>query len=753
MYKKYLILIVLLSVLCFAGFIKAQNTSTSAVIAQLMAQIESLLQQIAQLQKQEANRIDWCYDFDSNLGTASTNTTDIMNLHTALGKEGISYGSDDITKYGSGTAVAVAQFQKKYASEILYKFGLTNGTGYFGKSTREKLNKLYGCSSSNNENENENENEVSCTDSDGGKNYYVKGSVSISNSTGIAADYCENTTSLKESYCSNNQTAWTSYACPNGCENGACKEGAITSPSCSKDSDCGTSNYTGTPYCTGASISQKYVTYTCKNPGASNAYCASSTTAKLKQNCMYNCENGACTTSSSSQNNCADSDGFNYFSKGYVAVGDKKYEDFCEVGVIVEYSCKSGVMATDKISCPNGCENGACKPESTTSSINVLYPIGGETWEMGSATAPKKYKVMWNYGNLDKATPVYIIFISRSGGKTSFWTDVNLSAGEYTLSLGDKINLATGSYKISVKAGNYETITKDYVNVVNNYGSQKLEAFIPGEFLKMGQTYSFDWASSGYSDSEYYVKGYLVQPYANKKLLISSNSGLAVSTGKLSWNVPLVFSEDFGFVENSKVYSFEIVIYKKSDNSLVTSNRALSFFAIGKSEYCYDDDGGMNYYTQGRVTLKNSTKFIDLCDNSTTLKEVYCNPSCDSTTPTEKCYVMKSFTCPTGYICNNGACKKISCTDSDGGKNYSVNGTVSGFYYTGLEYNKSDVCGGLDFVNEYFCEGDVSNVEQHVCPENSTCKNGACVSNTTSYQFFSDGLAAISQKLKNLLGL
>ncbi|MEK9134990.1 MAG: hypothetical protein AAB451_01695 [Patescibacteria group bacterium] len=43
------------------------------------------------------------------------------------------------------TASEVVDFQLKYKSEILTPFGLKNGTGFVGKSTRAKLNKLYGC--------------------------------------------------------------------------------------------------------------------------------------------------------------------------------------------------------------------------------------------------------------------------------------------------------------------------------------------------------------------------------------------------------------------------------------------------------------------------------------------------------------------------------------------------------------------------------------------------------------------------------
>ncbi|MEX0920554.1 MAG: hypothetical protein WDZ69_03170 [Candidatus Pacearchaeota archaeon] len=71
--------------------------------------------------------------------------------------------------------------------------------------------------------------EVICSDSDGGINYYVKGSVSgnlgVKNSEENMTypEYCLDNQTLIERYCGDSQTNFTEeYKCPNGCYDGAC---------------------------------------------------------------------------------------------------------------------------------------------------------------------------------------------------------------------------------------------------------------------------------------------------------------------------------------------------------------------------------------------------------------------------------------------------------------------------------------------------------------------------------------------------
>jgi hypothetical protein len=783
MAKKYFVLMALFFVLGFAGFVNAQNTNTSTLIAQLMAQIDALLQQIAQLQTEESSRSSWCYDFNNNLGSASTNITDIMNLHTVLKKEGISYGSDRITQYGIGTATAVSQLQKKYASEILDKFGLTNGTGYLGRSTREKLNRLYGCSPVSYETPTiateTGTTGLNCTDSDGGKNYYVRGSLgglcAGGGSCGSWIDSCRDSV-LTEYFCDGNNvnTNFVTYTCPNGCENGACKEGIVSEPACLADPDCGISNYIDSPYCnsTNTAIYQKYITYICKNPGASNSYCAHTTTAKLKQtcpssqvcangscvgqtiacrinsdcgttsftgspycasgdiyqnqityicknagttssycsnstgarlkqDCQYGCEGAVCATTQPPLSGCVDSDGLNYFNAGYITVNAGRYEDYCHTDGqrLIEYKCLNGALATDTVACQNECENGACKQVSDNSSINLISPNGGETWARGSSFAEKKYKITWSSQNLNPDSMIGIRFTkARSSDSTGVYTgSTRVSAGEFTISLGvttgtSKQLLPDGEYKITLSATDHvgtatvfaEDISDGYITINDGSNSGKsIEAILPDSaFLRMGETYSIKWNNVGYDDTNYYAKVYLVQPYTNKKILISSDAGTSVTGGSLNWTVPFEFDSSFGFVKNTSVYVTEVSVYKKSDNSIVSGDQSPCCLAIGKypnSEYCTDSDDGLDYYTYGKVKLKNIsyTEYGDFCNSTKILKEVACKPTCTSVSDPYSCYYEQLFTCPENYTCKSGACVLTTTSYDELNSIYSALAAIS----------------------------------------------------------------------------
>jgi len=141
-YFKYPLLI---AVAVFGLFI-ATPSAGAVTIAELIAQIQELQRQLAQLQSQQGTTTAWCHDFNTNLRIGDNND-EVNALLNALVKDGVmSERSNNFSSdFDETLASAVSEFQEKYASEILAPYRLKRGTGFVGKSTRAKLNKLYGC--------------------------------------------------------------------------------------------------------------------------------------------------------------------------------------------------------------------------------------------------------------------------------------------------------------------------------------------------------------------------------------------------------------------------------------------------------------------------------------------------------------------------------------------------------------------------------------------------------------------------------
>ena len=161
--------------------------------------------------------------------------------------------------------------------------------------------------------------------------------------------------------------------------------------------------------------------------------------------------------------------------------------------------------------------------------------------------------------------------------------------------------------------------------------------------------------------------------------------------------------------------------YSSSDN---VGNAYQVIDQSGHYRFCYDGDGGKNYYLQGEVLYGdqdgNST-VKDYCRNydSPTLVEYYC----DGLT-----IASEDLTCP--YGCLNGACLQPSsqtCVDSDFGFNGFIKGTVALHdEFDIVSASKTDYCEDNSTVIEYGCGADNSIISQKITC-NSGCDNGVCL--------------------------
>jgi len=261
-----------------------------------------------------------------------------------------------------------------------------------------------------------------CTDSDGGLNYYVKGTTSgisyvLNNAQVNATDTCVNNNLLAEYSCgANNAVNYNEYTCPNGCSNGSCLNN--TTPTSPFYALCTISDsYTGIPSLNAPDGGQGYAKYnlgyvysypeaeqkctdSIYNNLMNNSYCPiNSESADAQWGivifnsttgiwAMSGCASSGCTRYSCPIPNCTDSDGgLNYYVKG-TTTGLNIYNqtsnatDYCVYSgqngtygqyltagqsAVMEYNCNSDgkTMNDDLHVCDNGCSNGACINQTT----------------------------------------------------------------------------------------------------------------------------------------------------------------------------------------------------------------------------------------------------------------------------------------------------------------------------------------------------------------------------------------------------
>tara|TARA_Y100000310_G_scaffold343069_1_gene449005 strand:- start:698 stop:1702 length:1005 start_codon:yes stop_codon:yes gene_type:complete len=136
----------------------------------------------------------------------------------------------------------------------------------------------------------------------------------------------------------------------------------------------------------------------------------------------------------------------------------------------------------------------------------------------------------------------------------------------------------------------------------------------------------------------------------------------------------------------------------------------------GKTTLCSDTDNGNDVFTTGVITL-GSTKNYEKCIDVNTVLEYFCE---------NNKIQIKSLPCPTGYVCNTGACviqasKKSICYDSDDGKSFDVAGVV--FHN---EKNYPDKCVSANEVKEYYCEAGKPLSIKQSCSTGFSCVDNRC---------------------------
>lgn len=164
--------------------------------------------------------------------------------------------------------------------------------------------------------------------------------------------------------------------------------------------------------------------------------------------------------------------------------------------------------------------------------------------------------------------------------------------------------------------------------------------------------------------------------------------------------------------------------------------------AIGyvSANYCVDSDvtaeypDGINSYVEGNITFNASIFGRDDIESwpdqtmgsyDPAIEEVYCGAGGMPEQITIKC--------PYGKLRGAKVCLSLDpskkCTDSDGGKDYYVNGAIRGYNQWAEELQTKDYCvnnpDDKKTLMEAYCDGYMVKFENYTCP--GECSEGACV--------------------------
>jgi len=375
-FKFFLSAVILaITVLYFfsAPAVVAQSNTASDCLqligeSQKMTCLQNIVDQLATQIQAFLGQSGWCHTFNTNLGYANSGSVEVGYLHTALNKQGFSYAPDTGNTYAEGTAFAIAKFQEKYASEILVPYGLTNGTGFTGVSTRAKLNQLYACQTTTFQPttqpgtqqtpQSQTQALIAITSPNNAVTWAKGGTYSVTWSSSGVAGYVsmvlkdETRQNLGAIWSVNNvfNSGYYSFILPSfssitsGNKYRVCVSQASVS-------DCNDSYIT---------ITDSIITDIADDQSSAN-----NQTNQTNQTSLT----------------CSETDNaLDYYTKG-AATGKNNwdgltssYADFCSGNTLTEYKCSNNLVAKTTYNCSNGCSNGACQTISPICSEDDTGP-------------------------------------------------------------------------------------------------------------------------------------------------------------------------------------------------------------------------------------------------------------------------------------------------------------------------------------------------------------------------------------------
>jgi len=159
------------------------------------------------------------------VGSSSPACSSILTRDLSYGLSGIDVVNLQKFLFSKGFTLEYNGYFGDITKSSVIKYQLANGLnpadGYVGAKTRELINMTI-C--------NIPQSSTSCVDTDGGKDYYVKGSVNLikAGANVTETDSCMDSSKIIEYFCSEDNVITNdhSFSCPNGCSDGVCVKDA-----------------------------------------------------------------------------------------------------------------------------------------------------------------------------------------------------------------------------------------------------------------------------------------------------------------------------------------------------------------------------------------------------------------------------------------------------------------------------------------------------------------------------------------------
>lgn len=521
-----------------------------------------------------------------------------------------------------------------------------------------------------------------CTESDKGKDYYLKGITSIcyrnepDSTCKAATDMCKNNDELVEYYCNegNNDINMQEYVCPNGCKDGACIKSKKPYCSVIGTRSEGWYQYDGLvkyDNCNGCYA-------VCKAVGTRSEGWYSSCTDELIK--WERC---------GEEQTCTDSDrGKNYYKKGTVTKGGRTETDECAYctgllpspvtcGAVKEFYCQENNIKNTTYVCPNKCENSACikcaEQGEMCGGIAGIECCSGLTCQLEGS-----------YPDASGTCISPIKCTDSDGGKNY--------------------------YKKGVTYGRHQVGQGPEIKNWTDYCTEKADALI--EFSCRSLTYPNSDPLDVWSDYYNCPNG--------------CRDGVCINCA----------SHDISIIEASN-FNGKISVSYKSLNVAGQVNAELKIIELTTPTSSTGGGGGaggihcpiMSSECETEEEIPEAGSQASSGSDAVSCI-VYTNCSWPVYEENKEFYIrLIDKKCPHVYDELKIEQEPTStCTDTDNGLKYHVKGTTIGTSSTDVEYGtveKTDFCAYNNKVHEYYCENNVVVDTEHTCQY--SCEDGACV--------------------------